>query len=1057
MIDEPVATAAGFYLRDTSQSFILRKEREGWSTRLSVVSHYEHPRDAKVKSGRQEWPPYTSKVKIPTSRKGREKWGTRLKPCPSQSHLSEDLMTSDGRIADTVWPWVQYPAMHRFRSLALISNILLAYFCLACVPLSAQENRVVRVGVATLQNGPGIVPGAEARDRMVKAINQRKAEKNSQFAVEAVALEASSPGKAIAEAREKNCEFVLYSRLTDLTTSSQLSSMEGIYLPVFHATLEYQLNRVADGSGFAINSVEVEDSASSRGAIWKAVSQVANRASLDIQQGRGTPNAPAVAGMSAAAPGVPALIQYVNARNYCSWLPGDIAHADALRGGCEYAISLPEKMPNFVCGQETARYRGESGAPVDLITASVRYEDGHESYSDVRVNDHPLSGGAEGSPGLRSTGEFGGNLRAVFNRTNHALFSYSGEGNAGEHAAWIFTYQIAEQKERLWMLHAPDQMIAPRYSGELWIDQKDGDVLRFRSSAAAKDLPQSFPMKSVELQIDYEKIGFGDGTNFVLPVDSTLTNVYAGEETSRNVVQFRNCHKFAARGRLVLKAVQGPSGVVPSGSAPSESVPSQSAPAESAAAEQVAPSAASLQKDLDDSEAIFAAIRDRALQQNAMQGEAEQRQTLDAVTASTLQRLGELRGEQQRIQSQREAAAMAQNAATAVADSAPRTTLRVNVRLVPVSVVLRDGTGHAIGNMGRDNFRLFDEGRPQVITQFSVEASALSLPPQQVAEPARVQEQRAVQPEANRSPLAAGERATAYLFDDVHLNFQELAGARDAAARHLGTLKAGERAAVFTTSGAVVVDFTDDGEKLLASLRQLKPHAILPESDCPPISYYMADLMLNKSDAEATGVAVAEAADCATRGNFPGPHAQHLAAAKALEVLNAGNVESKNALVILGSVIRRTASMPGQRSIVLVSPGFLALTADMQQDMMEIVDGAARSGIVINTLDAGGLYAGGAAGSVGDPVFDSAEAEARSDVMAEFASGTGGVFFHNNNNLDEGFRRTGGVPEFLYVLGFSPQKLDGRFHKLKVTLNAAGKFEVQARRGYYAAKPSSAN
>ena len=75
-------------------------------------------------------------------------------------------------------------------------------------------------------------------------------------------------------------------------------------------------------------------------------------------------------------------------------------------------------------------------------------------------------------------------------------------------------------------------------------------------------------------------------------------------------------------------------------------------------------------------------------------------------------------------------------------------------------------------------------------------------------------------------------------------------------------------------------------------------------------------------------------------------------------------------------------------------------------------------------------------------------------VMAELASSTGGVFFQHNNNLDEGFRRTGGVPEFLYVLGFSPQKLDGKFHKLKVTLNAAGKIQVQARRGYYAVEPT---
>jgi hypothetical protein len=43
-------------------------------------------------------------------------------------------------------------------------------------------------------------------------------------------------------------------------------------------------------------------------------------------------------------------------------------------------------------------------------------------------------------------------------------------------------------------------------------------------------------------------------------------------------------------------------------------------------------------------------------------------------------------------------------------------------------------------------------------------------------------------------------------------------------------------------------------------------------------------------------------------------------------------------------------------------------------------------------------------------------------------------------------------PEYLYVLGFSPQdlKLDGRLHTLKITLRNSGKFEIQARSGYYA-------
>ena len=747
-------------------------------------------------------------------------------------------------------------------------------------------------------------------------------------------------------------------------------------------------------------------------------------------------------GVTVSAPGQDGVAGIVP--NFCAWLPSGIPHAEALPGVCDYVMSVGEKMPNFICHQEASRYRGKSRAPHDLITASVRYEDGKESYDEIKVNGRPATIETAQSTGLWSTGEFGSsNLRSIFNLRNQAVFEFARESVSGTHTAWVFTYRIVKQNEPLWRLHVADQVVAPPYEGELWIDQKTGEVLRFE--ATAKEFPTSFPLTRASLQIDYENIAFADGSVFVLPTSFGASTTFESGESTRNVVRLTDCHKFRAKGRLVLEAESSTSGSAP--------------------AAQVPPSAASLQKDLDESEAIFAAIRDQALQENEIQRAAEQKQALDAVTVSTLESVAQLHREQQEIQAQGRTVALAvaianaKNAAAAVADSAPRTTLRVNVRLVPVSVVLRDGTGHAVGSMGQDNFRLFDEGRPQVITQFSVETTALSMPPKQVGEPGhgQGQGQGAVRTEANQSPLAAGERATAYLFDDVHLNFQELAGARDAAARHLGALKAGERAAVFTTSGAVVVDFTDDGEKLLASLRRLKPHEMLPDSDCPPISYYMADLMLNKSDSEATSVAAAEAADCATRGNFPGPHAQHLAAAKALEVLNAGNVESKNALVILGSVIRRTGSMPGQRSIVLVSPGFLALTPDMQQDMMEIVDGAARSGIVINTLDAGGLYAGGPAGNVGDPVFDTAEAQARSDVMAEFASGTGGVFFHNNNNLDEGFRRTADAPEFVYVLGFSPQKLDGRFHKLKVTLNAAGKFEVQARRGYYAFKAASAN
>jgi hypothetical protein len=81
-----------------------------------------------------------------------------------------------------------------------------------------------------------------------------------------------------------------------------------------------------------------------------------------------------------------------------------------------------------------------------------------------------------------------------------------------------------------------------------------------------------------------------------------------------------------------------------------------------------------------------------------------------------------------------------------------------------------------------------------------------------------------------------------------------------------------------------------------------------------------------------------------------------------------------------------------------------------------------------------------------------AAAKADADLLASLADGTGGVFFHNNNDFDEGLRRVAEAPEYSYTLGFSPQnlKLDGSFHTLRVALKNSQKLTLQARRGYYA-------
>ncbi len=68
----------------------------------------------------------------------------------------------------------------------------------------------------------------------------------------------------------------------------------------------------------------------------------------------------------------------------------------------------------------------------------------------------------------------------------------------------------------------------------------------------------------------------------------------------------------------------------------------------------------------------------------------------------------------------RQAGAQGQSASEMETKEAPaKFTSRVN--LVPVTVVVRDRQGHAVGNLTKEDFRLLDNGKPQVISRFSVE------------------------------------------------------------------------------------------------------------------------------------------------------------------------------------------------------------------------------------------------------------------------------------------------------------------------------------------------
>jgi len=389
------------------------------------------------------------------------------------------------------------------------------------------------------------------------------------------------------------------------------------------------------------------------------------------------------------------------------------------------------------------------------------------------------------------------------------------------------------------------------------------------------------------------------------------------------------------------------------------------------------------------------------------------------------------------------------------------TTFKVNVKLVVVRAVVRDSQGHTVGNLHQEDFQVFDKGKPQVITQFDAEQpGALTAKSRQTSNENSGDQPDGETASSTGNAPAAPERFVAYLFDDVHLQFGDLAQVRQAAERHFATLKPTDRAAIFTTSGVDQLDFTDDHAKLQQALIHLQPRPVARGlgQDCPDISYYQADLIDNKNDPQAIQVAIEDLLVCSP--GTPPKVAAAMVHAASTSVVSAGEHESRISLGVVKDVVNNIARKPGQRSVVLVSPGFI--TPQLEYEYSDIIDRAVRSQVVISALDARGLYVPSTFADISRPrppsggkaLIESAADSAQADVLAVLADGTGGVFFHNSNNLDEGFRRVAETPEYCYVLAFVPQnlKLDGSFHSLKVTVKSPQKLTLQARRGYYAPK-----
>jgi VWFA-related protein len=192
---------------------------------------------------------------------------------------------------------------------------------------------------------------------------------------------------------------------------------------------------------------------------------------------------------------------------------------------------------------------------------------------------------------------------------------------------------------------------------------------------------------------------------------------------------------------------------------------------------------------------------------------------------------------------------------------------------------------------------------------------------------------------------------------------------------------------------------------------------------------------------------------------------------------NAGNTASlneyglRNTIGSLRGMIQSLASLPGRKSLILISAGYpsnstvineMATTIEAANKANVAVYPVVPSPVIPSGVDASGTSDGAAAsgtrgggrrGGGGTAERTDTSAAGIQGILYNLASGTGGFVVDATTDLGPGFTKIGKDQEEYYILGYTPSKeaAPGVCHTLRVKVDKGGEV-VRSRSGYCEAK-----
>ena len=401
---------------------------------------------------------------------------------------------------------------------------------------------------------------------------------------------------------------------------------------------------------------------------------------------------------------------------------------------------------------------------------------------------------------------------------------------------------------------------------------------------------------------------------------------------------------------------------------------------------------------------------------------------------------------------------------------------KISVGAVIVTAIVTDKNGAPVTDLAPEDFRVYEDGKLKRIENFARETYKSIQ--DSVVTPGKPL------PEATAEQSLFRPRMISIMIDDIaSAPDDHFLIVKEAVAKFIEKdMEAGDQIAILSGSGRVQVPFSDDKQLLLAEVANFQDKlnwSPVERSECPVLTDLQAQrISNNQSDSLSFDILTNATIECLSlkvpKGDLVDAdiiaertenfakiaqdHVRQTAAAQYRELI----YRNRDLLQSLRQHLRSLKYFDANKSVILFSEGFLR--HDVIYELQGVVEEALRSGVVLNTVNMRGLFdplfipASDRITSSVDTYLRTVEAAgedvfAQEDPLHQLAYETGGIFFHNNNDLYKGIRQISDRNDYYYVLTYaiSPQKADGRHHSIKLEVLRPG-LQVSYRKGYYAPK-----